>query len=425
MPQGYTRIICRCFFSSAVATAVLGAELLGCGGRHPHGASVYSANPNNGKYYASWTGSLSDATAGVGPSSAVAPSFNNQTVRQMLRMSLGGESIRIKVSNLFGKAPITFSSVRVARSLGGSKIDVNTDRVVAFGGAPTITVPSGGEVLSDPIVLSVKALSNISVSMYFSTFSAIPTIHELAKQTIYIGNGNQTSAPSIPEDAANQRQSYYALTAVEVAGTESNKVVVTFGDSITDGVCSTADAARRYPNQLDDRLKDAGLAQIGVVNQGISGNRWLHDQAGPSGNNRFERDVLNVAGVSHVIIMLGINDIAFPDESEAVSAEQLIASIRTAVAKSKARGLKVFLGTLLPYKGFFLYTPAGETKRQAVNSFMRNNKDVDGVIDFDLALQNPADITRINPLYDCGDNLHPNDVGYAAMAAAIDSAKLK
>lgn len=412
MPQGYMQFTRRRFVKSCIASALLGAGLPGCGGRDPHGDS---------KYYASWTGSLSDATAGQG----IAASFDKQTVRQVLRLSLGGEAIRIKVSNLFGKAPITFSGVRIARSAGGSNIVVSTDRAVTFGGAATVTVAPGDELLSDPIALPVAALSHIAVSMYFSAPTVMPTIHELSKQTIYVGDGNQISAPAIPEEAANQRQSYYGLTAVEVAAAEHTKVVVTFGDSITDGYGSTADAAKRYPNQLDDRLKGAGLARIGVVNQGISGNRWLHDQAGPSGNSRFERDVLNVAGASHVIIMLGINDIAFPDVSEAVSAEQLISSMGTAVTKAKARGLKVFLATLLPYKGFIFYTAAGEAKRQLVNAYIRNNQQADGVFDFDRALQNPADTSAINPLYDCGDNLHPNDVGYAAMAAVIDLAKLQ
>lgn len=214
---------------------------------------------------------------------------------------------------------------------------------------------------------------------------------------------------------------------METASADSTKVVVAFGDSMTDGFGSAMDADRRYPNLLDDRLKAAGLTRTGVVNAGIGGNRWLHDFAGPSGNSRFDRDVLGVSGATHALILMGINDIGFavdPAPAQEVSAQQIIDSIATAVARSRASGIQVLLGTLPPYKGAGYFSEAGETRRQTVNAWIRGNPDA-AVVDFDLVMRNPADPTALNPAYDSGDHLHPNDAGYAAMAGAVDLAKLQ
>jgi lysophospholipase L1-like esterase len=408
----------RRFLKSFAAAAVFTTGLFACAGSHDSAPS---------QYYASWTGSVSNATESRTDIPGVPQAFNNQTVRHVVRLSLSGDSIKVKITNLFGKTPITFSGVRVAKSTGDSTIDVTTDRVVTFGGQASVTVPAGVELLSDAVALPVAAQSNVAVSMYFATPTTVSSVHALGRQIAYIGAGNQLSTASIPVGTSDQRQSYFGLTAVEAASTEKTKVVVTFGDSITDGYNSTVGAAKRYPNQLDDRLKAAGMARVGVANEGISGNRWLNDVSGPKANGRFERDVLNVAGVTHTIILLGINDIGFSEflPAKEVSVEKITASLSSAVTKAKAKGIEVFLGTLTPFKGAVYFSAAGEAKRQAVNAFIRNNKEVDGVIDFDRTLQNPADPTTMNPAYDSGDHLHPNDVGYGAMAAAIDLAKLQ
>jgi lysophospholipase L1-like esterase len=370
---------------------------------------------------------MQDATqVRPGPTPPVAAVFNNQTVRHVLRLSLGGDTFRIRVSNLFGKTPLTFSGVHVAKSTGGSNIDVGSSAAVTFSKQPAATLAPGAELLSDPIKLSVPSLSNIAVSMYFASPTEVATVHSLGRQTAYIGAGNQLSAAAIPTTAAEQRQSYYGLTAVEASSTEKSKIVVTFGDSITDGFNSTVDAAKRYPNQLDDRLKAAGANRTSVVNAGISGNRWIKDITGPNGNSRFERDVLNVAGVTHTIILLGVNDIrnSFRFPAEAVTTDQLITSMATAVGKAKAKGVKVLVGTILPCKGEAYCPESVDAQRQIINTWIRNNRDVD-VVDFDRAIQNPTDPAAMNPIYDSGDHLHPNDAGYGAMAAAIDLAKLQ
>jgi len=408
----------RTILKSMFAALALAAGLAACG----------SGGDEEVRYHASWTGALSDAAQSLPgfPPPAVQV-FDNQTVRQVVRVSLGSTAIRIKVSNLFGKTPLTISGIRVARSSGASNIDAGTDRAVTFGGQRSLTLAPGSDMLSDAIDLPVAPLSNVAVSMYFATRTEVATVHALGRQTAWVGAGDQSAAATIATTAASQLESYYALTAVESISIAQAKVVVAFGDSITDGFNSTVGAAKRYPNQLDDRLKAAGFAQTSVVNGGISGNRWLNDFVGPNGNGRFERDVVNVAGVTHTIILLGINDIGFASfvPAQAVSAQQITAAMSTAIGKAKARGIKVYLATLLPFRGAGYYSVEGEAKRQAVNAFIRANRDIDGVVDFDRAMQNPADPLAMNPAYDSGDHLHPNDAGYAAMAAAVDLAKLQ
>lgn len=380
------------------------------------------------RFYASWTAALQDVTAGLpGTTAPAAPSFDNQTIRQVVRLSLGGDTLRIKVSNRFGKTAVTFSGVRVARSNGGSAIEATSDRAVTFGGQASVSLAAGAESISDPVALPVAALSHIAISSYFAAPTPMPTMHISARQTAYVAAGNQLSAPSIAAVGADRRESYYGLGAVETSSSDAARVVVAFGDSTTDGFGSAMDADRRYPNLLDDRLKAAQFTRTGVVNAGIGGNRWLHDFAGPSGNSRFERDVLGVAGATHAIVLMGINDIGFgvdPAPSQEVSAQQIIDSIAAAVSRSKASGIKVLLATLMPYKGAGYFSPAGETKRQTVNAWIRGNPDA-AVVDFDLVMRNPADPAALNPAYDSGDHLHPNDAGYAAMANAVELARLQ
>jgi lysophospholipase L1-like esterase len=369
-----------------------------------------------------------DATAvlpGMAPQAA--QSFSNQTVRQVLRLSLGGDTLRLKVSNLFGASPLTISGVRVARSTSASAIDATTDRAVTFSGQSSVTIPAGVELYSDPVALAVAPLTNIAVSMYFASATSIPTVHPEARQTAFIGAGNQLSASTV-QGTADPFSAYFALTAVETSSLELTKVVVAFGDSLTDGSASTIDAARRFPNLLDDRLKAAGFARTGVVNAGIGGNRWANDYVGPNGSSRFDRDVLGFPSATHTIILLGINDIGFmvdPAPDQEVTAQDIIAATNAAVNKAKGRGLKVLLGTLAPYRGAGYFSEAGELERQAVNAWIRTDALVDAVVDFDQVLRNPAEPSSLNPAFDSGDHLHPNDAGYAAMAAAVNLASLQ
>lgn len=346
----------------------------------------------------------------------------NVTLRQIMHVSAGGNSVRMKISNRYGKEALKVDAASIARSAGGGAIDPTTLTPVTFNyGRSSLTVAPGEEAWSDPVRFKVRELSNVAVSLYIKNKTPRATEHSLGRQTNYMATGNQTAYAKLSGATANQ---YYSFTsALDVSQTGRAKVIVAFGDSITDGFSSTVSANNRYPNYLARRL--AGIPSLGhvsVVNAGISGNRWKHDVVGPKGEGRFESDVLDRSGVTHTIILLGINDLGFSAlvPAQNVTATDVTNAMQTAINTAKARGVKVYLGTLLPFKGAGYYTQDGESKRQQINAWIRANKTVDGVVDFDLATRNPADPLAMNPAYDSGDHLHPNDAGYEAMANAVD-----
>lgn len=386
-------------------------------------ASAASTTPQT-LYHAAWTASLLDAqsaTSGLTPPQAL--TLSNRTLRQTLRLAIGGNSFRLRLSNLFGTAPLAVSAVRMAHSTGGSGIDTSTDRAASFGGKASITIAPGNEVLSDPVSLPAPALSQIAVSMVFTAPVSLATAHGYARDAVYVASGDQGAAQSFPA-GAQPLFSNYTLSAVEAADTDAARIVVAFGDSITEGVHSTQNAEKNYPEQLNDRLQAAGFARTGVVNAGIAGNRWLANGIGPSGVKRFERDALNVAGATHILLLLGVNDLLFsgvPGTPDEVSADQLIAAMTDAANLAKSRGLKVIAGTLTP----FAASGTTEIKRQAINAWIRSGGAFDGIIDFDAALRAPADPAALNPLYGSGDGLHPNDAGYNAMATAVNLSLLQ
>lgn len=376
--------------------------------------------------YASWSASPQDLNEAPPGAPRPAPAIvGNQTVRQIAHLSAGGTTLAVRLSNLFGTVPVTFTAVRIAKSLGGSSIDPATDHAVTFSGATSLTAPPGTEFLSDEIALPAGRATDIAVSLYIAAATPAQTGHISANSTAYVASGNVASAASL--SGADTLTSLYWLTAIVASGDQRNNVVVAFGDSITEGTGSTLDRNLRYPDQLSARLAGESAPGISVVNEGIGGNRWVFDFPGPSGANRFERDVLGVQGVTHAILLLGINDleVAHAIPTQSVTLDQLTAAVQTAVSKAKARGVKVLLGTLLPYKGSALFDPADETVRQAFNGWIRTQTVADGVVDFEAALRDPSDPQSIAPQFASPDHLHPNDAGYAAMAAAVDIARLR
>ena len=345
----------------------------------------------------------------------------DETIRQIVHTSIRGTGLRIKLSNRFGNAPVTLANVRIARSTGGASIDASSDRSVTFAQATTTTLPAGADAWSDLVSFDAATNADLAVSFYIQAETRVATGHSFALRTNYVGAGNIVSAPTM--DGATTSTSYRWLAGIDVATTETTKVVVAFGDSITDGLASTVGMDHRWPNYLDQRAQTAAaIGRVSVVNAGIGGNRWLHDGMGPSGSGRLERDVIDTSGATHAILLLGTNDIGVGvlATSQAVSAEQITGSIDAAIAKGKQAGLKIYLGTLLPFKGAIYYTEAGEASRQSVNTWIRANKSANGVIDFDQATRDPADPATLQAAYDSGDHLHPNDAGYQAMGNAID-----
>ncbi len=356
------------------------------------------------------------------PASAPATTaFENQTLREIVHVSLGGSRVRVRFSNTLGTETLWINAAHVALRSQESAIVPGTDRELTFGGDQAALVPTGAVVVSDPVNLDVPAQADLAISVYVGGNFGPPTTHGTALETSFISTpGNFTAATVMPVGSTITRSWYY-LADVEVTASADTRVVVTLGDSITDGTASTPDTNRRWPDFLFQRLRDVGI-NMAVANQGISGNRILHDGAGPNALARFDRDVLSHNGVTHVVLLEAINDIgqSFLNPPLAVSAASLIQGYRQLIARAHLKGLKIIGATLTPYEGAGYFSEPGELDREALNDFIRNSGEFDGVIDFDLATRDPANPRHFNPAYNSGDNLHPNDAGYRAMADSID-----
>lgn len=391
-------------------------SLAACGGGGGDGG--------NDQWVASWAASPQSVST--------SKTFANQTVRQLMYVSAGGDQIRVRVSNVFGTSPLVIDSLRVARSSSNTSVDVSTDRPAKFSGQERLSLAAGQEIWSDPIDLAVAAHGTVAVSAYVSAATPLTTGHSLGRQNNFVGAGNVASAASFTPTETNQ---FYAwVTGLDVSSASVQKVIVAFGDSITDGFNSTVGQNNRYPNYLSRILRGGSDGNFySVVNAGISGDRWIFGANDfPPGSTRFSRDVLAQSGITHAVFMLGINDIGGPSLSntpaEVVTADQIFANIVTAADAAKARGIKVFVGTLSPMKvaafGNY-YSDAGESKRQAVNAMIRQSTKFDGIIDFDLALRDPSDASILRAAFDSADHLHPSDAGYEAMAKAAAAVLLK
>lgn len=361
------------------------------------------------------------------PPSPVVPvpaTFVDQSVRMIVRSSVGGSQLRLQFANTLGAAPTRLGAVRVALHAGKGRIDTGTDRVVTFNGAREIVLRPGALVVSDPVDLAVPALTELAVSIYLPDESDTRSSHELALNTTFVATGNVVHAEAF--SAADTNRSYFWLTGLEVMAAPGSGSIVAFGDSITDGYSTTPDAHRAWPALLAERLQaDPALARLGVINMGISGNRVLRHLVGSSALARFDRDVLARSGVEWMVLLEGINDINFTalpgaPESEQASAQQIIEGLAQLVDRAHAHGIKVLGGTLMPMGGLWLHNPQTEAMRQEVNAWIRSSDKFDAVVDFDALTRDPANPERLHPDFDAGDFIHPNDAGNRAMADAID-----
>jgi lysophospholipase L1-like esterase len=366
---------------------------------------------------AQWSATWGAAPAGPPPAARLL-GFTDQTLRLIIHTSIGGSRVRIRLSNEMGSVPLRIGSAHIGVRASGVVVAAGTDRALLFNGLPGVTIPAGGRVDSDAATLDIAALSDLAVSVFLPRASAASTIHESAFQTGYISTaGDFSSSPSFPVKATIG--SWPFLTGVIVD--RPAPVLVAFGDSITDGLKSTPNANRRWPDYLAQRLQALTPArQVGIVNRGISANQLLTTEptgllAGRAGLERYERDVLATPGVRAVIVLIGINDISY----HSASAASLADGYRQLVARGRARGIKVYGATLLPFESSPYYTAPREAIRQTVNGWIRSSGAFDGVIDFDALMRDPGHPARILPAYDSGDHLHPNDAGYQAMANAV------
>lgn len=380
--------------------------------------------------------------------------LHNQTLRLIVHTSAGGKKVRIKISNTFGDQPLLIGAARIARRASEADIDPTSDRALKFHGNASTTIAPHSMVVSDPANLEVPALSDLAISLFFPETAALTTMHILALQTNYVSaeTGDATAQRKFP--VADNIDFWPFLNGVDVESPHA-AAIVALGSSLTDGDGSTKDTNGRWPDVLAERLQRAGgeAAELGVLNEGIIGNRLLSDtqsprqaggppplgpvyeQLGPalgqSGVARFDRDVLAQAGVKYVILALGVNDMLFPGsfipQSETVTAQDLIKGNRQLIARAHKKGIRVIGTTIPPFEHALFrnpfydrfYSPENEKIRQALNNWIRTSGEFDGVIDFDEAVRDPDHPTQILPAYDSGDHLHVNNSGNVAQGNVI------
>ena len=368
---------------------------------------------------------------GAGRGNGQAPptplNFRNQTLREIVHTSLGGDRVRVVLSNAFGTIPLEVGAAHVALREKDAAIQVKSDRPLTFAGSPSTMIAAGAVAVSDPVSLAIPVAADLAVDIYLpgdTAATASPlTTHQGASQTNYISaDGNHAGEADLA--GATTTGAWFFLARVEVEAPAAAGAVVTFGDSITDGARSTANTNNRWPDEFARRLAAAKIP-LGVLNEGISGNRVLCDGAGVSALARFDRDVLVQPGAKYVIVLESINDIGIGRSTAVPSADDLIAAHRQLIERAHAHGLKIYGATLTPFDGAAYFTQEGEAKRQAVNAFIRTGKAYDGVIDFDAAVRDPQAPSKIQMKFNPGDNLHMNDAGYQAMAGAIDLSLFK
>jgi lysophospholipase L1-like esterase len=396
------------------------------------GPPAVGANAAAGNWIGTWAASPqpvweADFFAPVG----IPRSLRDQTLRQIVRISIGGSRLRVVLSNEYGDRPLVIGAAHVALARDGGAIDPASDHVLTFSGESSISIPPGAPMVSDPVELAVKPLASVAVDLFFPEITPTSTWHNEGAQTAYIsGEGDFAGDGSF--QAAQTIKSRIFLSEIQVDATPDARAVVTFGDSITDGAASTPDANHRWPDFLAERLAKAD-PRLAVVNEGISGARVLRDRMGDNALARFDRDVLSQPRADTVILMMGINDIGWPDTilvpkgEPAPSAEDIIAGYKQLIARAHEHGMTILGATLTPFEDTFhgnplygFYDEEKEAKREAVNQWIRTSGAFDGVIDFDAATRDPNNPKHIKAEYDSGDHLHPQDVGYEAMADSID-----
>lgn len=361
---------------------------------------------------------------------------SNLTLRQIVRISEGGDNLRLRLSNAYGKTPLHLDDVRVARRIAGSRIDTTTDAAVTFNGRTGVVIPPGAYMMSDPVSLKTEAGSDLAVSVFTAGVAPLITVHDIQRGVLYTAPGALAAAEQLPEQKSDigVGNAFPWLAEVEVVAPKNRGVIVTFGDSITDGFGLPADSGATWPDVLSTRLRDAKIP-LNVVNAGISGNRMLHHgtwvRFGEGGISRFDRDVLMQPKVAAVVILLGINDLGHaggPETAEHVPVQQMIDGLAQMAARAHDRGVRVYVATLTPFKGTVFdgyYSDEKEARRIAVNTWIRQSTAFDGVFDFDKVLEDPARPGWLLPAYDLGDHLHPNAAGAAAIAASVPLDVLK
>jgi lysophospholipase L1-like esterase len=388
---------------------------------HPVPAQISQGNAENASLY--WIGTWGSAPQlPTSTREAVRPKFNNQTLRQIVHVSLGGNRVRVRLSNVYGTTPLVIGEAQVALQKSGAINVSGSNRILTFNGQTRVTLDPGATVVSDPVGLRVPSLRNVAVSIYLPQPTPAATQHLKSRQTNYVSRpGNFAAVAGQPgvysglcsADSGPQicTSSWYYLAGVDIASSLPAASVVALGDSITNGAWSSSNENRRWTDVLARRLVANGQP-VGVLNAGIGGNTLVAAGQGPTAQKRFARDVLNQPGTQFTIVMIGINDIL-----KGVSANSLIAGYRTLISQAHAHGLKIYGATLVPFGNA---TDGQEARRSAVNRWIRDSGEFDAVIDFDAVLRDPDRPRRMRPIYASEDLLHPSDAGYEAMGNAVN-----
>jgi lysophospholipase L1-like esterase len=408
-----------------VGAAVMIAAIVAVGTLFRLDASPAVAAHGPRHWVATWGASPQPATA----STLSERGFRDQTVREIAFSSTTGSAVRVQFTNAFGRRPLKIGAAAIGLQSAGATLAPGTNRTLTFAGRRSVVIPAHAEVTSDSVPLAVPPLARLAVSVYLPDATGPATEHADAQQVNFVASGDH----AFDRGAAaytRKTNSWYLLDAIDLLSPDRDLgAVVTLGDSITDGVGSGIGTNARWPNELARRLAADAGPTTSVVDEGIGGNRVLNGAAccGDSALARFERDARGEAGVKDVILLEGVNDIGFSQQRgpltaphTAVSALQIVDGYERIIGLAHAAGLKILGATLTPFAGARYWTPAGEAKREAVNRWIRTSGAFDGVIDFASVLADPGDPARLNPIYDSGDHLHPNALGYLVMADAIN-----
>ena len=369
------------------------------------------------KWVDAWAVSYLPTTVNGTPQTV--PIFSNQTLRLNMFIKLGGTAVRVKLSNRFSTQPLAIGGARVALRQGtrGAEIVPETDRALTFDGAKTLKLEPGKEIWSDPLDLVVRQHEDLTVSLFLPETTKPEAFHPTGLKTQYMATGDHCGDATLPSAGPGSRTTmYFFVSDVQVLASAKSRVIVAFGDSITDGAASANDVNGSWPDVLSKRLPALpDGTPVSVINMGIGSNRLLtSDAAGPAGVKRLEDDVLSRLNASHLILLEGINDISY----EQVPAEKLIAAYEQVIDKAHTKGIKVFGATLLPIQNSRKDTPANEATRQAVNKWIRESHRFDAVLDFEKVVQDPENPLRIRKDL-TGDYVHPNTEGYRLMAESV------
>jgi lysophospholipase L1-like esterase len=379
----------------------------------PHPSPTGITNPTE-----VWVGTWGTAPQLVEPGNMPPkPGLSHNTLRQVVRVSLGGDRLQARFSNEFGTSPVTLNAVHIATSAGGSA----TDQALRFDGEPQVTIEPGAATTSDPFQFALEPRTNVAITIHFGDTSPDVTGHPGSRTTSYLLSGNKVSLAHF--SGAVRTDHWYIINGIDVVATESAAAVVVLGNSVTDGRGSGTDKQNRWPDELARRLQEnPDTRSVAVLNMGIGGNCVLSDCLGPTALSRFERDVIGQTRVRWLIILEGINDIGQAEGAEATAAVagDLIAAYEQMIDRAHAEGIRVYGATLFPFGGSFYDTADREAARKMVNEWIRSSGRFDAVIDLDVALRDPENLLRLLPAADTGDHLHPNETGHWMIAEAVD-----